>query len=206
MKIYRQIIKFLAPCSINGPGHLFMLLFTLLSLLRVDLLIECCVIFGTEQLEESLCKTKVCPNYGRCKIDENGFFAKCVCPTECSAGGSDASSADIDYDLANSVVNLPPSISLNSLRSNRNNKNEKKKKKRLNIKYASSLSLYSDTSQPVADAHELFKHTVCGSNGQDYKNFCELKKHSCRQNRENKIFYFGKCSKLIYSKLKKSSV
>jgi hypothetical protein len=190
MKIYRQIIKFLVPYS-NWLGHLLVLLF-LSNFLFVQL-IECCVIFGTEQLEESLCKAKVCANYGRCKIDEKGFYAKCVCPTDCSGEGNDLE------DLTSNVVNMPASISAAVLRQSRTEKlsggggGKALKKKRLNPKYKGSA-----LSSAMASTNELFNHMVCGSNGQDYKSFCELKKHSCRQNRDNKIFYFGKCSKNIF--------
>jgi hypothetical protein len=178
MKIYRKIIKFLAP---ERPNDLFVLYFLTLGLVLEWHNVHCCVIFGTEQLEESLCKTKVCANYGRCKIDENGFFAKCVCPTDCSTD----SPSDVDYDLAHSVVNLPASIA-SAVRNGAGGKTLKKKKRLNGGKGGGS----------VAAVSELFNQVVCGSNGQDYKNFCELKKHSCRQNRESKIFYFGKCSKL----------
>jgi hypothetical protein len=185
MKIFRQIIKFLVPNS-NWLGHLLVLLF--MSNFLLGHLINCCVIFGTEQLEESLCKAKVCPNYGRCKIDENGFYAKCVCPTDCSTDTN-----DLD-DLTNNVVNLPPSISVTSFRQSRE---EPPSDKKLKIKKINSKHKDSPLSSAVASTNELFNHMVCGSNGQDYKNFCELKKHSCRQNRDNKVFYFGKCSKFI---------
>jgi hypothetical protein len=44
---------------------------------------NCCIVIGIDQLEKTLCKTKACPNYSRCKIDENGYYAKCYCPFDC---------------------------------------------------------------------------------------------------------------------------
>lgn len=35
---------------------------------------------------------------------------------------------------------------------------------------------------------------ICGTDGKDYLNFCELKNYSCKKNREIKIAYFGKCN------------
>jgi coxsackievirus/adenovirus receptor len=36
---------------------------------------------------------------------------------------------------------------------------------------------------------------VCGVNGVDYKNVCELKKASCLGHKEIKVKYYGKCGK-----------
>ena len=36
---------------------------------------------------------------------------------------------------------------------------------------------------------------VCGNDGQDYKNWCELRMASCNTMREIKVKYYGKCSK-----------
>jgi hypothetical protein len=55
--------------------------------------INCCIVIGSEHLEQTLCKSKICPYYGKCVIDENGFFPKCVCPIEC-----DLSEFNIDYN------------------------------------------------------------------------------------------------------------
>ena len=43
--------------------------------------------------------------------------------------------------------------------------------------------------------NELLSQTVCGNDGNNYKNFCELQRESCLSNKEIKIFYYGKCSK-----------
>lgn len=47
-----------------------------------------------------------------------------------------------------------------------------------------------------SDQHKslVLSRKVCGTDGKDYSNFCELKKHSCKNNREIKIAYFGKCN------------
>jgi hypothetical protein len=140
--------------------------------------INCCVIYGTGQLEQSLCKSKTCPNYSVCKIDENGFYAKCVCPTECDvAVGLDNVDALLDELKAHSV-HLPAKV----LRLR--HYYSKKKKKRVNANLAQEL---------------INNHVVCGTNGLDYRNFCELKKHSCRSGREIQLFHYGKCSKIFFS-------
>ena len=72
------------------------------------------------------------------------------------------------------------------------NQNKFGKKKRLN-----HLRGRDRHENLLAATSELLNHLVCATNGQNYKNFCELKKASCHQNREMKIFYFGKCSKLL---------
>ena len=38
---------------------------------------------------------------------------------------------------------------------------------------------------------------VCGNDGQDYANWCELRLASCKTMREIKVKYYGKCSKLL---------
>lgn len=141
------VIILLINCSNNKTKYFF---------------INSCIVIGPEQLEQSLCKSKVCPNYGKCKIDENEFYAKCVCPDECDI--TDFTSAPQMF-MINDDTNS------------------------LNYKSREVL------------ANELFSQTVCGSDGRDYENFCELKKESCRLNREIKIFYFGKCSKIILFKI-----
>ena len=98
----------------------------------------------------------MCPNYSKGVIDENGFFAKCICPSEC------------DYS--------PSSNQLDSYGSY----NRKETKLR---------------ADKESISNELFSQTICGNDGKNYNNFCELKQQSCLQNKEIKIFYFGKCSK-----------
>jgi len=46
--------------------------------------------------------------------------------------------------------------------------------------------------------NELLGQTVCGNDGNNYKNFCELQRESCLSNKEIKIFYYGKCSKPFF--------
>ena len=36
---------------------------------------------------------------------------------------------------------------------------------------------------------------ICGSNGKDYRNWCELQRESCHTLKEIKIKYYGKCGK-----------
>ena len=124
-----------------------------------------CIVISPEQLEKNLCRSKVCPNYGKCVIDENGFFAKCVCPSEC------------DYSTASSPSGSSSSSSQIEPYSGFSRKETKHKADRESI------------------SSELFSQTICGSDGKNYNNFCELKQQSCLQNKEIKIFYFGKCSK-----------
>ena len=106
----------------------------------------CCIVFGPEQLEMNLCRNKVCPNYGRCKIDENGFFAKCYCPKECDE--------------------------------------------------ATDAHVVSITSDENVSVDQMIDTTVCGTDGRDYKSSCELQRESCLQNREVRVAFQGKCSKL----------
>ena len=43
-----------------------------------------CIVFGLGDLEKKLCRSKICPNYGECRIDDtSGNSAKCYCPKEC---------------------------------------------------------------------------------------------------------------------------
>ncbi len=100
-----------------------------------------CIIIGTEQLEHNLCRTKVCPNYSKCKINENLLVPECYC--------SEGSCNPNDY-----VEMLVSSL------------------KNVNI---------SQTQ------------VVCGNDGKDYENFCQLRQASCKQNKEIKIAYIGPC-------------
>ena len=112
---------------------------------------NCCIVIGIDQLEKTLCKTKACPNYSRCKIDENGYYAKCYCPFDC------------DINDVNSMIQMFSTP----------------------FNYTNSLSSFK-TDQPV-----------CGTNGKDYRNFCDLQKESCDENNEIKIAYLGKCGKFL---------
>lgn len=155
-------------------------------------LIQSCVIYDTEQLESSLCKNKVCGNYGTCKIDENGFYAKCVCPSECSL------SEMVDNDLSKNVINIPPAISARMAKSD-NKISSRSYDDQIVFGVGRKSIMTVQTSKQKRrnqnnQVYELFNQVVCGSNGIDYRNFCELKKHSCKQNKQVKIYYFGKCS------------
>ena len=108
---------------------------------------NCCIVIGIDQLEKTLCKTKACPNYSRCKIDENGYYAKCYCPFDC------------DINDVNSMIQMFATP----------------------FNYTNSLASFK-TDQPV-----------CGTNGKDYRNFCDLQKESCDENNEIKIAFLGKC-------------
>lgn len=148
--------------------NLFKILIILANLTN---LILNCIVYGTEQLEESLCKTKSCPFYGKCKIDEHGFVAKCICPNECdlsdlTSGGASQLFMIGDYEINNNQHQAIGNIA------------------------AAVKSKEEITSS-------LFGQTVCGSDGFNYKSYCDLKKESCKSSREIKIFYFGKCSKFI---------
>ncbi|CAF0717274.1 unnamed protein product [Brachionus calyciflorus] len=56
-------------------------------------------------------------------------------------------------------------------------------------------SEFNSDSNPRHFSNEiLLNRIICGSDGNDYENFCELKKFSCKMNREIKIAYFGKCN------------
>ena len=106
---------------------------------------DCCIIIGTEQLEQNLCKTKVCSNYGKCRIDESRLVPECVCPAECEAD---------DF-----------------------------------------VGMLSDW---LKHANLTRDELVCGSDGKDYKDFCQLRKMSCQQNKEIKIVHVGNCGLLKY--------
>ena len=136
-------------------GYAFLLFISVFLLTNKYGIVYNCIVYGTEQLEQNLCKSKVCPNYGKCKIDEVNFFAKCVCPSEC--------------DL-NDLNSSPQMFMIKD-------EDDKPRQK---------------TKEIITN--ELFSQTVCGNDGRDYTNFCELKKESCESNKEIKIFYFGKCS------------
>ena len=104
---------------------------------------DCCIIIGTEQLEQNLCKTKVCSNYGKCRIDESRLVPECVCPVDCE---------EDDF-----------------------------------------VSMLSDWLKHVNLTRD---ELVCGSDGKDYKDFCQLRKMSCEQNKEIKIVHVGNCGLL----------
>lgn len=55
----------------------------ILNLLFLLKNLHACVIIGTDQLEQNLCRKKICPNYSRCKVDEKKLFTQCVCSNEC---------------------------------------------------------------------------------------------------------------------------
>jgi len=42
---------------------------------------------------------------------------------------------------------------------------------------------------------------ICGDDGNDYKNWCELKKAACNSMTEIKIKYYGRCGKYMYIRL-----
>lgn len=150
---------------------------TLLLIFAYSGSVKTCIVYGTEQLEESLCKSKMCSFYSKCKLDEHSFVAKCICPDDCG-----------DIEELTSIKNA--------------------------VIAAAASQLYMITGSTLGQTFEisgldrpfsltksredilrsLFGKTVCGSDGKDYENFCELKKESCRSSRDIKIFYFGKCS------------
>ena len=121
---------------------LFLLLLVLFICFQPKFL---CFVINPEQLEQTLCKSKACPYYGKCVLDDNGFFTKCVCPSECETN-------DLEF-------NLPF------------NNNE------------------------LAAPREF---SLCGNDGLDYANLCELKRQSCLLAKEIKVFYLGSCSKIIF--------
>lgn len=114
----------------------------------------CCIVIGIDQLEKSLCKSKACPNYSKCKIDENGYYAKCYCPYDC------------DLNDLNSMLEMFETP----------------------LNYTSSSMINIRTDQPV-----------CGTNGKDYANFCELQKEACKENSAIRIAYLGKCDPCVDS-------
>lgn len=131
------------------------------------------IVILPEQLERNLCRSKVCPNYGKCVIDENNFFAKCICPSECDHTDN---SHNINYGAK----------STNRYFNKRffNHQENSLDKKDTKSKHHDKESI----------SNELFSQTICGNDGKNYKSFCDLKQQSCLQNKEIKIFYFGKCS------------
>ena len=106
-----------------------------------------CIIIGTDRLEQNLCEKKVCPNYGKCKIDNENSqlsFTKCVCSNECDI--SDTSSMLLpDYLKSNGMTLL-------------------------------------SINEPV-----------CGSDGKNYANACNLRFSSCEQRTDIRIMHIGKC-------------
>lgn len=147
-----------------------------------------CIVYGTEQLESNLCKSKTCPFYGKCKLDEQSFIAKCVCQDECTEieeisnikNAAVAAAASQLFMIAGTMSEHGETISSNDYEAN--------------ISGRSTLAI-PKTRQKIISS--LFNHTVCGTDGLDYENFCELKKESCRSSRDIKIFYFGKCSNYL---------
>lgn len=150
---------------------------TLLLILSLSGSVITCIVYGTEQLEESLCKSKMCPFYAKCKLDEHSFVAKCICPDECG-----------DIEELTSIKNAAIAAAASQLYMITGSNSGKTFE--INV---------SDRSFSISKSREdvlrsLFAKTVCGNDGKDYENFCELKKESCRSSRDIKIFYFGKCS------------
>lgn len=47
-----------------------------------------CIISTKDELEQNYCKSTTCPNYGKCKMDENRLYSlshtKCICSAECT--------------------------------------------------------------------------------------------------------------------------
>ncbi len=119
--------------------------------------INCCIVIGSEHLEQTLCKSKLCPYYGKCVIDENGFFPKCVCSNEC--------------DLSEFNINYNPQY------------------KRQNDMIQNELVISQDIK-------------ICGNDGNDYKNICELKKQSCNHQKDIRIHFLGGCGNLLVSDVK----
>lgn len=124
-------------------SHTYYELFILFNL--VNHFLSCHI--GKDRLEHKLCKSKSCPNYSICKIEENGLVPKCICPTTCE---NDTLEFHQDREHHHSNRELSNEILLNGV--------------------------------------------ICGSDGNDYESFCDLKKYSCRSNKEVKLSYFGKCN------------
>jgi hypothetical protein len=137
----------------------------------------CCVIsMHLEQLEKNLCKTKVCHNYAKCIVEEqNGFVTKCVCPNECE---------EEEQSVINTIEFYQQTRNKNyTFNSNR----QQARKQRQRQEWQREHRGLATSSRRV----------VCGSDGRDYVSFCELKKQSCIRNKEIRVVYMGKCSKLI---------
>ena len=112
-----------------------------------------CILLEIEGLEQNLCKTmKPCKHYASCKMDEKGFFTKCVCNEECHI-------SEFKFALENLDLKITLNYSLN----------------------------------------ELFVKKICGSDGEDYENFCELRKQSCKTQKDISIYQFGKCGKFCFN-------
>jgi hypothetical protein len=149
------------------------------------LLTAACILHGTEQLEVSLCKAKSCPYYGKCRIDESGFYAKCACPEECDL--TDLSSTSqlfvSGYDSGEQQTEHDAGVVAS------------RRTKAVAMPTTTTPSMGQSRSKELLVTNELFAQVVCGSDGLNYKNFCQLKKESCKMSRDIKIYYFGKCSK-----------
>lgn len=125
-------------------------LITVINLISFLTKYNCCIVIGIDQLEKTLCKSKACPNYSKCKIDENGFYAKCYCPYDC------------DLNNVNSMIDM----------------------------FAFSMNFSTlNLDNTVIKTDQI----VCGTDGKDYANFCQLQKQSCNENTDIKIAYLGKC-------------
>jgi hypothetical protein len=104
---------------------------------------SCCIIIDTEQLEHNLCRTKECPNYSKCTINENRLIPECNCQTECEI---------------NDYIDM--------------------------------------LTEPLKNHKPKMDDIICGTDGKDYENFCQLRQISCKQNKEIKIAHIGKCGLL----------
>jgi hypothetical protein len=166
------------PLAIRQNQFLFfIILFHIMVVtLNKSSLVNCCIFYGKEQLELNLCRSKKCPFYGKCKIDEINFTAKCVCPINCDEDEKVSLAMTSDHQDVNTDPNM---ASLSS------NENWYKRRHRKDADAAASI------------VNNAFKQSICGTDGQDYANYCHLKKQSCLQNKQVKIFYFGKCSKIL---------
>ena len=47
----------------------------------------------------------------------------------------------------------------------------------------------------------LGSKSVCGSDGKDYVNQCEMRRAACREMKDVRVKYFGKCGKILFSLL-----
>ena len=61
--------------------------------------------------------------------------------------------------------------------------------------FSSALSTHP---QKFFNISELFATRVCGTDGEDYLNFCVLKQKSCELKKDIGIYEFGKCSKFRF--------